>query len=329
MTPRHSAILVLLAAILVLSNNLLMAAGTPSGTNIVNQATVTYRIDSSNFVVNSNVATTRVVELLEVNVQWQDAAPVSVNPGDTAEVTSFVVTNTGNGSDSYLLENTVRLDGDEFDPASRGIFLDADGNGLYDPYVDLQYHRGTNDPVLNADQSIVVFVLNDIPENLVDGSQGNTRLSATSIVGSGTPGTVFPGQGDFGLDAVLGSSGGDDDDAGTYLVSNVSILLVKSVVISDASGGSRPVTGATLSYTITVTASGSGSARSVVITDSIPENTTFVAGTLTLNSVPLTDEADADAGDAGQTTPGVVTVRLGDIAIPSQEQIITFDVIIN
>jgi len=151
MTPRHSAILVLLAAILVLSNNLLMAAGTPSGTNIVNQATVTYRIDSSNFVVNSNVATTRVVELLEVNVQWQDAAPVSVNPGDTAEVTSFVVTNTGNGSDSYLLENTVRLDGDEFDPASRGIFLDADGNGLYDPYVDLQYHRGTNDPVLNAD----------------------------------------------------------------------------------------------------------------------------------------------------------------------------------
>lgn len=178
-------------------------------------------------------------------------------------------------------------------------------------------------------QSIVVFVLNDIPENLVDGSQGNTRLSATSIVGSGTPGTVFPGQGDFGLDAVLGSSGGDDDDAGTYLVSNVSILLVKSVVISDASGGSRPVTGATLSYTITVTASGSGSARSVVITDSIPENTTFVAGTLTLNSVPLTDEADADAGDAGQTTPGVVTVRLGDIAIPSQEQIITFDVIIN
>jgi uncharacterized repeat protein (TIGR01451 family) len=322
-------ILMLLAAILPVSHQYLLAEGTPSGTTITSQATVTYKIGSSDFSVNSNIAVTRVVELLDVNTQWQDAAPKSVNPGDTAAVTTFVVTNAGNGNDSYFLDCINRLDDDDFDPTLRGIFLDTDGNGLYDPNIDVQYYRGANDPALNADQSIIIFVLNDIPGDLVDGSQGNTRLSATSSLGAGTPGTVFQGQGDFGLDAVLGISGGDDSDVGTYTVSNVSILLAKSVIVSDASGGNRPVTGATLSYTITVTASGSGSAASVVVTDSIPENTTFVAGTLSLNSIPLTDEADGDAGDVGQTTPGVVTVKLEDISVHSQEQIITFDVTIN
>lgn len=329
MTAKNMTIILMLMAITIIPWHFLSAEGTPSGTNIVNQATVTYRIDSTNFVINSNISTTRVVELLDVSVQWQDASPVIVNPGDTAAVTTFVVTNSGNGNDSYYLENASRLDGDDFDPIPKAIFLDTDGNGLYDPSIDMQYIHGANDPVLNADQSIIVFVLNNIPSDLRDGSLGDTRLSATSTLGTGPPGTVFTGAGDFGLDAVLGSAGGGDQDLGTYLVSNVSISLIKAVEISDGSGGSRPVTGATLSYTITVTASGSGSARSVIITDSIPENTTFVPGTLTLNSVPLTDEADGDAGDVGQTMPGVVTVELGDITIPSREQIITFDVIIN
>ncbi|NIR67793.1 MAG: DUF11 domain-containing protein [candidate division Zixibacteria bacterium] len=329
MTAKYFAIFFLLVITIFLSPDTLIAEGTPSGTNIVNQATVTYRIDSTNFVINSNVSTTRVVELLDVSVQWQDATQVIVNPGDTAEVITFVVTNSGNGNDSYYLENTSRLDGDDFDPILREIFLDTDSDGLYDPTIDRQYIRGANDPVLDADQSIIVFALNDIPSGLLDGSLGNTRLRAISTVGTGSPGAVFTGAGDFGLDAVLGSSGGADNDLGTYLVSNVSITLVKSVEVRDASGGSKPVTGATLSYTITVTASGSGSARSVIITDSIPENTSFVSGTLTLNSIPLTDESDGDAGDVNQTAPGVVTVQLGEITIPAREQIITFDVIIN
>jgi uncharacterized repeat protein (TIGR01451 family) len=327
--PRNVAILVLFAAILVLSEKSSMAVGTPSGTNIVNQATVTYNVGSSNFVVTSNVATTRVAELIDVNTQWQDAAPISVNPGDTARVTTFVVTNIGNGNDSYTLEGTSRLDGDDFDPTLRGIFLDTNGNGIYDPGVDARYIAGGNDPALDADQAIVIFVLNDIPTDLSDGNRGNTQLLATSSLGTGPPGTVLPGQGDFGLDAIFGSSGGDDSDIGVYLVSNIVITLVKSVAVSDMFGGNEPVPGATLSYTVIVMPTGSGTARQVVVTDPIPENTTYIPGTLTLNSIPLTDESDGDAGDVGQTTPGVVTVNLGDLTIPIQEQIITFNVTIN
>lgn len=326
---RNIAVLVLIAIIIIFPLKSGLTVGTPSGTNIVNQATVSYNVGQSNFVVNSNITTTRVAELIDVNAQWQDAAPISVNPGDTARVTTYVVTNIGNGNDSYTLDGTSRLDGDDFDPTLRGLFLDINGNGIYDPDIDVRYIQGVNDPSLDADQAIIVFVLNDIPTDLPDGGRGNTQLSATSSLGTGPPGTVFPGQGDFGLDAILGSSGGDDNDIGVYLVSNIAIILAKSVVISDMFGGNEPIPGATLSYTIVLTASGSGTARNVVVTDSIPEYTTYVPGTLTLNSIPLTDEADGDAGDVGQTTPGVVTVNLGDLTIPVQEQIITFNVTIN
>jgi uncharacterized repeat protein (TIGR01451 family) len=325
----HIAALSLVAISAALPLNRIMAVGTPSGTNIVNQATVTYNVGSSNFVVNSNVTTNRVAELIDVNVQWQDAAPIPVNPGDTARVTTFVVTNIGNGNDSYALEGTSRLDGDDFDPTLRGIFLDSNGNGIYDPDTDIRYLQGVNDPLLDADRAVMVFVLNDIPSDPPDGAQGNTRLLATSSLGTGPPGMALPGQGDFGLDAIIGNSGGDDDGIGVYLVSNIAITLAKSVLVSDMFGGNEPVPGATLSYTIVVTVSGSGTAGHVVLTDSIPEYTTYIPGTLTLNSIPLTDEADGDAGDVGQTTPGVITVNLGDLTIPLQEQIITFNVNIN
>ncbi len=324
---KYLAILTLLTAFFLPGT--LMATGTPSGTEINNQATVTYSVGSSEFTVNSNITTTRVAELIDVNVQWQDAAPITVNPGDTAKVTTFILTNIGNGSDSYVLECTNRLDGDDFDPTLRGIFIDTNNNGIYDPETDARYIDGSNNPVLDADQSAIIFVLNDILPGVQDGARGNTQLLATSSLGSGDPGTVFPGQGDFGLDAVLGNSGGDDSDIGAYIVSNILLILAKSVTISDMFGGNRPIPGATMTYSIFVSASGSGIARHVVITDSIPTNTTYSPGTMTLNAVPLTDELDADAGDVGQTTPGAVTVTIGDITIPIQEQIITFSVTIN
>ena len=72
---------------------------------------------------------------------------------------------------------------------------------------------------------------------------------------------------------------------------------VKSQAVVDQFGGTRPLPGARINYTIVVSATGSGTAANSVFTDNIPANTTYVPGTLRLNSAALSDAADADAGD--------------------------------
>ena len=306
------------------------AVGTPAGTDITNQAIATYTIDAAEFTQASNVTTTTVAELLDVTVVWQDAASVTVGPGETARALTFKVTNTGNGTDDYTLTGLSTLGGDDFDPLPAGLFFDTNGNGVYDPGVDEQYSPGVNDPTLEADASVTVFVVNDSPDSgLSDADLGDSRLPATSRSGTGEPGTDVPGAGEGGVDAVVGTSGGRGDDIGTYVVSAVGISVVKSASVRDPFGGTEPVPGAVITYSIAVTASGSGTALGVVITDPIPADTTYNPGTLTLNAGPLTDEADADAGDVGQTEPDTVTVALGDLSAALPAQTITFDVTIN
>ena len=305
------------------------AVGTTAGIDISNTATVDYVMGGSSTSANSNTATFRVDELLDVTVSWQDAANIGVATPDTNQVLTYLLTNTGNGVDDYRLGVQNTLGGDQLDPVLVNIYLDANANGVYNPGVDTQYITGTNDPVLAADASLTIFVLNNIPASLNGGDLGNSQLTARSNTISGTPGASFANAGDNNTTAVVGASGATSKDTGIYEVTNTTVSLIKSVVISDPLGGSQPVPGATLTYSIDVSVSGPGTATGVVITDPIPANTTYTANTLSLNAVALTDVVDVDSGDVAGTTPNTVTVNLGDLTPASPVQTITFEVIIN
>lgn len=305
------------------------AVGTTAGIDISNTATVDYVIAGSSNSVNSNTATFRVDEILDVNVAWQDAANVVVSTPDSNQVLTYLLTNTGNGNDSYALSVQNTLGGDQFDPALVSIYLDSNGNGNYNPGFDALYVAGSNDPVLAADASQTIFVLNNIPASLAVGNLGNSQLTATSNTGSGVPGTSFANAGENNSNAVVGASGASSNATGIYEVTATTVSLNKSVVISDPLGGNQPMPGATMTYRIDVSVSGPGTATGVVITDPIPVNTSYTAGTLNLNAAALTDGVDADAGDVAGTTPNTVTVNLGDLTPASPVQIITFEVIIN
>lgn len=325
---------VIFGVLMVLPLESVYAAGTPAGTEIANQATISYVIDATNYIGESNTTTTQVSELIDVNCVWQDSVNVSVNPGDMARVLTFRVTNTGNGTDEYTLSLMSTVSGDDFDPLPVSLYLDVDNNGAYDPSTDIQYQAGINDPFLTADGGITVFVLNDIPIGLLDGDLGESELNATSntVISANvtrTPGVRIQGGGDGGTDAVIGNSSGSVSDTGVYEVSTANISIIKSASIVDRLGGSQATTGAVITYSLVVIASGSGTALDSMVTDLIPAETTYNSGTLTLNGVPLTDVADIDAGDVGGTTPGTVTVYLGDIPAGSPTQVITFDVTIN
>ena len=87
--------------------------------------------------------------------------------------------------------------------------------------------------------------------------------------------------------------------------------------------------GARINYSIAINLIGSGTATNAVFTDDIPANTTYVPGTLRLNTLPLSDAVDTDAGDYTATTPAHVRVALGSLTTASGPQTVTFAVTIN
>ena len=133
------------------------------------------------------------------------------------------------------------ISGDAFDPTTTSVVLDSNGNGVYDPGVDVVYSAGSNDPMLAPDASIKVFLLSTIPASATDGQRGATDLSATAVTGSGTPGTSFAGQGTGGSDAVVGATTASGSDRGYYIVSAATVAFVKSATVLDPFGGSKSV----------------------------------------------------------------------------------------
>ena len=150
----------------------------------------------------------------------------------------------------------------------------------------------------------------------------------TAETGSGSAGTVFGGQGDGGVDAVVGATTGTATVSGEYLVSDVLLTINKSQVVSDPFGGTEPVPGATITYTIVVEVT-AGTATGSVVRDAIPTFTTYVSNSLQLNSGALTDAVDADAGELDTSGAPTIVVRLGDLTDTDGVQTIEFQVVID
>lgn len=305
------------------------AAGTPVGTVIENTAVVSYDLAGTPVTLQSNTTTLAVAERINVAVTLQ-SPQTPVAPGETGSALLFTVTNTGNGTETFQLSIDSLVAGDDFDPtpAVPEIYFDTDGSGDFNG-GDQPYAPGTNDPDLLADESISVFIVNDIPAGVANGQTGRSELIATSATGTGVPGTVYAGSGDGGLNAVIGSTGGEALDTGEYLVSDVLVSAVKSQLLSDPFGGTEPIPGATLTYTIVVNVNNAGTAAASVVRDAIPTFSTYVPNSITLNGGAVSDLADTDAGEFDDSGTPAVVVRLGDLTQANNPQTITFQVVID
>ncbi|MDO9363633.1 MAG: hypothetical protein Q7T60_11950 [Sphingopyxis sp.] len=295
------------------------AAGTRAGSTISNTASASYDTGGGPTTIDSNRVDLLVDELLDVTVDSSNPADVPTTPGATGQVLTFSVTNNGNGVEAFRLSTIANAGGDNYDPVVTQIYID-NGDGLFDASTDTLYTAGANDPSLNPDASVTVFVVATTPGTVVDGNRGIVSLVAAATTGTGTPGTSFAGRGEGGGDAVVGSTGADGQDAGGYVVSAATVTLVKSAVVTNSLGTTDPIPGATITYTIVATVAGSGSVNGLAITDNIPANTTYVPGSITLGGASLSDVVDADAGDFNSTR---INVSLGTVA-GGQTRSVTF-----
>ena len=306
------------------------AVGTVVGTIIENTATVDFVFVNSAERVVSNTITFLVAERIDVVVTPQ-SGQVVVLPNGFARSLLFTVTNTGNGTETFLLAINSIVVGDDFDPIPSlpdAVFFDTDGSSDFNT-GDVAYVPGGNDPILLADESVDVLLVNDIPAIVTNGDLGRSELIATAATGSGAPGTVYAGLGDGGTDAVIGTTGGEATEFGEYVVENMTINVVKTQAVMDPSGGTEAIPGATITYTITVEVVSVGTATSSSVVDLIPTWSTFVPNSITLNGLAISDATDGDAGEYDITGAPTVVVRLGDLTLADGLQSVVFQVTID
>lgn len=318
-----------LLILVAVANAPAFAAGVAAGTNITNTANIGYTISGVTHSASAS-NTFAVDQLVDDSVTWQDAAMVAVSAGSNDQALLFKLTNTGNGSDTFTLVATPSAGASpSFTPTSCRIYFDSDSSGTYSA-GDALYISGSNDPVLAADASITLLAVCDIPATAVDSAQGQVQLAATSKTVNGAPGTINAGGGVGGVDAIAGSSGGAASVTGIFKVSSVTYGFVKTQSVKDPSGGTQAVSGAIITYTLTVTPNGTATGNNLVITDPIPASTSYVSGSLTLNGTALGDSAtDGDQGDYNVTNTGAITVNLGNLPGSGAVQVVTFKVTIN
>lgn len=327
-TPSWVPGLALFVSCLAVSNNA-GAAGTAVGTVIENTASVSFELAGTPLTVESNTTNIIVAERIDVTVTLQSPQTL-VSPNDTDQALLFSATNIGNGTETFLLSIDSIIAGDDFDPlpSANAIYFDTDDSGDFNA-GDVLYTPGLNDPMLAADESVNVLILNDIPGSVINGNIGRSQLTATSATGAGAPGTVFAGQGDGGVDAVIGATTGLASDVGEYLVSDVLINVLKTQSVLDPFSGTEPIPGATITYTITVEVASAGVATASELRDAIPTFSTFVPDSITLNGGAISDAPDTDAGELDTVGPPTVVVRLGDLTQADGVQTVEFQVTID
>lgn len=293
-------------------------AATQAGTVISNKASVTFTQGSSvNITFESNLATFVVDELIDVQVNWVDAVEVAVSSPDTNKVITFDVVNSGNGIQKFRFEQNYNIGGGSFNPIRPIQYLYIENNlqsGFQNSgiYSDILYVVG-NEIEFNAGETKTVYLLSNIPENLVINNQGFVELRALSTV-SGienvtAAGQTLPGAGVRGTDAVVGSSLGRGFGGGNYIVRGLIVNNLKTVEsVVDANGGNLVATDSIISYKIEVNIIGVGMVKNLRIEDVLPSTTTYIVGSLKLNGVPLSDR-DNVIGNS-------INVIVGDVMSP-------------
>ncbi len=300
------------------------ADGVSAGTLIENTATATYEDGDGPQTVDSNTVVVRVDELLDVTVTSLDGGPIGAAPGEA--ILTYEVTNQGNGPEAYELTANPAVAGNDFDTVIVNIAVDTNGNGTYDAGVDEILTAPETTQVLEADEALTVFVIVTVPDGVTDGQASDVELTAEAATGTGAPGTVFAGQGVDGGDAIVGTTGADDSATGSLIVGITTVDLTKSVSVLDPFGGDSAVPGSIATFTIVATVSGSGSVDDLIVTDAIPEGTTYSDETITLDGGSLTDVSGDDAGE-GSDSSGI-SVDLGTVA-GGTVRTVTFDVTID
>jgi len=278
-------------------------SGVPAGTSIANSMTALYaHADGGpqDFSASSNTVTVTVANLAGVLLDPDRAG--SGDPGDQI-VYAFTSTNTGNATDTIDLTYTsdsgwtwviwedVDVDGT---PGTDGDFIltDTDADGKVDTGP------------LNKNASVSLLAVATIPAGIPDKTVVNTIITGAS---NNDPSVT-------------------ETETLTTTVTAPDLDISKEV----SPTGNQPP-GTELTYTITVTNNGTGTATNIVITDMVPNYTTYKTGSILtgFNVGTLTARSDAADSDGARHEGGAIIANTPSLGGAGGTFILRFTVTID
>ncbi|WP_293374446.1 hypothetical protein [Nevskia sp.] len=265
-----------------------------AGSVIGNQATATY-VDENGTpqTTSSNLVETIVAQVAGVDIEATQSNTAA--PGETIYF-PHIVTNTGNGNDTYTLATTNN--GGTFEFANIVIYADANQDGVPDNFTPI-----TITPNLAPGGNYGIIVAVTVPGTAVAGQTDNVTVTTTSVFN----GTVT----DANTDTVT-------------VTNNAVINVTKAEDITTGPAGFTPVT-----ITLTYTNTGNTTATNVTLTDALNASFAYVPGSglwSVSNPAPLTDAIGGDAAGIDYSVTGnTVTAIIASVA-PGQSGFVRFQV---
>ena len=314
-----------------------MAAGTPQGTSVLNNVTVDFQVGgvaqtqgsaSNTFVVDRKI-------LFDI-AEKATTGTTTVIPGQTARVTTFLLTNAANDmldftvTPANIVGGTAAHGGtDAFDVTSLLICLDGP---VVDGICDAAAAASLTVNDLVADGTATILILGNIPAGATNAQVANVSATATALNSNGT---AITGAGAAAADATLNGAGtvetifadvaktgnggtsvardGIDVATDDYTVSSAVLGVFKSSrIISDgvSTANFKAIPGAVVEYCISVANTGAAAATNIAVRDVVPANLIFAPGTIIVNAdvtspgasqtcsagTGVTDATDADFG---------------------------------
>jgi len=291
----------------------LFSKGTLAGYQVKNSATVSFSSGGvSQNIISSNEDSFVVDRVVDIKVNWQDLKPVEVSAGDKSRVLTFNIANLGNSEDIISLNTEHNITSD-FEVENLKIYIDSNNNNILD-----DEDKEITSITLKNDENQNVFLVADIPDN---NSTIPDALDIETLIATSSYSENNDSDYKDNIDTVFRVN--PDSDSGEWIIRNYWPVAKKSATI--LSSDQKLHTGSIIEYKIDVYIDGDSKDRSIdniVINDTLEDSLEYVANSLELDGVKLTDESDSDAGAYNS---GNIIVNVGTI-MGSTHKILSFKV---
>jgi uncharacterized repeat protein (TIGR01451 family) len=290
------------AMAVVVATSVPAMATTQSGTDVLNTVNVSFQVGGVTQVAPPAATNTFKVDrkVLFTISEKTPAGTTNVSANQTGAITSFTLSNTSNDILDFTVTPANILNGnaaprgtDAFDLTGLLICQDNDNNGVCDAAAAASV---TIDNLAKDTGTTTILIIGTIPGSATNGQIGGVTATATALNGDGTAITAATDatvNGALTVETVFADTGRNGiesaDDDYTVAAAALTVLKTSRVVFDNINGAGtnadptnpKSVPGATVEYCISIAnASGAATASSLNISDIVPANTTFVAGSI-------------------------------------------------